>query len=134
MPNRFQSFEELLTFWAAESPDSPALRYEDGILTFSELLERVQKRAAELRCTGKSCLGMLSDGSLDCMVEIFAANLAGLQLVMLDQSAPKALLRGLIAYTDVDILWGDEELCEELSPKSPESRSLEVGLTDFCPT
>ena len=66
MPNRFQSFEELLTFWAAESPDSPALRYEDGILTFSELLERVQKRAAELKSTGKSCLGMLSDGSLDC--------------------------------------------------------------------
>ena len=116
MPNRFQSFEELLTFWAAESPDSPALRYEDGILTFSELLERVQERAAELKSTGKSCLGMLSDGSLDCMVEIFAANLAGLQLVMLDQSAPEALLRGLIAYTDVDILWGDEELCEELSP------------------
>ena len=107
LPNRFQSFEELLTSWAEESPDSPALRYEDGILTFSELLERVQKRAAELKSTGKSCLGMLSDGSLDCMVEIFAANLAGLQLVMLDQSAPEALLRGLIAYTDVDLLWGD---------------------------
>ena len=116
MPNRFQSFEELLTSWAEESPDSPALRYEDGVLTFSELLERVQRRAAELKSTGKSCLGMLSDGSPDCMVEIFAANLAGLQLVMLDQSAPEALLRGLIAYTDVDILWGDEELCEELSP------------------
>ena len=124
MPNRFQSFEELLTFWAAESPDSPALRYEDGILTFSELKERVQRRAAELKCTGKSCLGMLSDGSLDCMVEIFAANLAGLQLVMLDQSAPEALLRGLIAYTDVDILWGDEELCEELSP------NLTSGVAD----
>ncbi|MBR3718817.1 MAG: acyl--CoA ligase [Firmicutes bacterium] len=116
LPNRFQSFEELLTFWAAESPDSPALRYEDGVLTFSKLKERVQERAAELKSTGKSCLGMLSDGSLDCMVEIFAANLAGLQLVMLDQSAPEALLRGLIAYTDVDLLWGDEELCEELSP------------------
>ena len=124
LPKRFQSFEELLTFWAAESPDSPALRYEDGILTFSELLERVQERAAELKSTGKSCLGMLSDGSLDCMVEIFAANLAGLQLVMLDQSAPEALLRGLIAYTDVDLLWGDEELCEELKP------NLTSGVAD----
>ena len=124
LPNRFQSFEELLTFWAAESPDSPALRYEDGILTFSELLERVQERAAELKSTGKSCLGMLSDGSLDCMVEIFAANLAGLQLVMLDQSAPEALLRGLIAYTDVDLLWGDEELREELKP------NLTSGVAD----
>ena len=61
-------------------------------------------------------MGMLSDGSLDCVVELFAANLAGMQLVMLDQAAPEALLRGLIAYTDVDILWGEEELCEELKP------------------
>ena len=116
MPVRFQSFEELLSFWAGKSPDAPALRYEDRCLSFRELAERVQTRAAELRGTGKTCVGMLSDGSLECVVEIFAANLAGLQLVMLDQSAPEALLRGLIAYTDVDLLWGDEELCGELSP------------------
>ena len=116
LPVRFQSFEELLCYWAEKSPDAPALRYEDGCLTYRGLLARVQARAAELEDTGKTCIGMLSDGSLDCLVEIFAANLAGLQLVMLDQSAPEALLRGLIAYTDVDLLWGDAELCEELRP------------------
>ena len=116
MAIRFQSFEELLSYWAGKSPDRPALRYEAQCLTFRELWERVQRRAAELKATGKSCLGLLSDGSLDCMVEVFAAVHAGLQLVMLDQSATEAALRGLIAYTDVDLLWGDPELCEELRP------------------
>ena len=116
MPIRFQSFEELLSFWAEKSPDRPALLYEGCCLSYQDLLERVQDRAEELKKTGKTCMGMLSDGSLDCVVELFAANLAGMQLVMLDQAAPEALLRGLIAYTDVDILWGEEELCEELKP------------------
>ena len=116
MPIRFQSFEELLSFWAEKSPDRPALLYEGCCLSYQDLLERVRNRAEELKKTGKTCMGMLSDGSLDCVVELFAANLAGMQLVMLDQAAPEALLRGLIAYTDVDILWGEEELCEELKP------------------
>ena len=116
MPIRFQSFEDLLSFWAEKNPGRPALLYEGCCLSYQDLLERVRNRAEELKKTGKTCMGMLSDGSLDCVVELFAANLAGMQLVMLDQAAPEALLRGLIAYTDVDILWGEEELCEELKP------------------
>ena len=116
MAVRFQSFEDLLSAWAEKSPEAPALRYEGECLSFRALRERVLRRAEELRATGKTCLGLLSDGSLGCVVELFAANLAGLQLVMLDQSLPDAVLRGLVAYTDVDLLWGDEELCEELRP------------------
>ena len=33
---------------------------------------------------------------------------------MLDAMAPEPLLKTLIRYTDVDCLWGDEDLCEEL--------------------
>ena len=124
MAIRFQSFTDLLSYWAGKSPERPALRYEDTCLSFQALWERVQRRAAELKNTGRTCLGLLSDGSLECMVEVFAASLAGLQLVMLDQSAPEATLRGLIAYTDVDLLWGDPELCEELTP------NLTSGVTD----
>ena len=124
MPIRFQSFEDLLCCWAEKSPDRPALLYEGESLSYRGLLDRVRLRAEELRGTGKTCMGMLSDGSLDCVVELFAANMAGMQLVMLDQAAPEALLRGLIAYTDVDILWGEEELCEELKP------NLTRGVTD----
>ena len=113
---RFQGFEELLRYWAEKTPDSPALRYNGRTLSFSQFREAVLSRAEELRKSGKTCLGLLSDGSMDCVIELFAANLAGLQIVMLDENAPSVLLRQLLAYTDVDTLWGDVDLVEELSP------------------
>ena len=111
---RFDSFEQMLTHFAEISPDAPALRYEKKTLCFSELKRAVDARAAELRAEGKSCLGLLCDGSLDCVIELFAANQAGMQLVMLDAALDTGALGTLIRYTDVDTLWGDEELKEEL--------------------
>ena len=93
---RFQRFEELLRHWAKETPDAAALLYSGRTMSFSQLWETVQRRAEELRASGKSCLGLLSDGSLDCVIELFAANLAGLQIVMLDENAPSVLLRQLL--------------------------------------
>ena len=112
---RFDGFEHLLSYYAGSCPDAPALRYEAETLSFAALYRRVLARAEELRDEGKSCLGLLCDGSLDCVIEIFAANLAGLQLVMLDASLEIPLLKTLIRYTDVDMLWGDEDLQEDLS-------------------
>ena len=111
---RFDGFEHMLSHFAAQTPDAPALRYEKKTLSFSELYSRVCERAGELRRGGKTCLGLLADGSMDCVIELFAANLAGLQLVMLDASLEPETLKPLIRYTDVDLLWGDEDLCEEL--------------------
>ena len=113
---RFGSFEAMLHYWAEESPDRAALEDSGTVVSFRQFRERVEKRAEELRESGKSCLGVLCDGSLACVTEIFAANLAGLQIVLLDENAPEAMLGGLIAYTDIDLLWGEEELCETLSP------------------
>ena len=113
---RFQRFEELLRTWAEKTPEAPALRYGERTLSFSQTWAAVEQRAEELRRSGKSCLGLLSDGSLDCVIELFAANLAGLQIVMLDENAPSVLLRQLLAYTDVDLLWGDVDLVDELNP------------------
>lgn len=113
---RFQRFEELLRYWADKTPDAPALRYNGQTLSFSALLAAVRTRAEVLRESGKTCLGLLSDGSMDCVIELFAANLAGLQIVMLDENAPSVLLRQLLTYTDIDTLWGDVDLVEELSP------------------
>ncbi len=112
---RFDSFSQLLSHWAAQTPDAPALRYGSRQLSYRQLQEAVLQRAEELRAGGKSCLGILADGSLSCVLTIFAANLAGLQLVLLDENAPEELLRRLIAYTDADALWGDEELCAALA-------------------
>ena len=112
---RFDSFDHLLSHFALTTPDAPALRYEKTTLSFRALDETVRKRAGELRAGGKSCIGLLCDGSLDNVIEIFAASLAGLQLVLLDASLPSDVLKSLMRYTDVDLLWGDEELCDELS-------------------
>ena len=116
---RFQSFEEMLSYWAERKENGPALIFDEhgkNSWTYAEFLRRVRERAEELRAGGKTCLGLLADGSRGCVVEIFAAVQAGLQLVMLDENAPEELLRRLIVYTDIDTLWGDEELCEELAP------------------
>ena len=116
---RFDSFSHLLHYWAEKTPDAPALLYDEGglkELSFAGLLDKVEQRAEELRAGGKTCLGILADGSMPCVVEIFAAAAAGLQTVMLDASLPETVLGPLMAYTDVDALWGDEDLCEELAP------------------
>ena len=121
---RFDSFRHMLSWWAQQRPDGAALRYGNESRSFSQLYGDVCRRAEELKEGGKSCVGILADGSLECVEEIFAANLAGLQLVMLDAMAPEPLLKTLIRYTDIDCLWGDEELCEELAP------ALMAGVKD----
>ena len=113
---RFSGFSELLRHYAASSPDAPALKIEaDGAvkeIRYPALCAAVDTRAEALRRTGKTCLGVLCDGSFACVVEIFAAVQAGLQVVLLNENADA----GLIAAADIDLLWGDPELTEELSP------------------
>ena len=117
---RFDSFSQMLGYWAEHTPEKHALIYEDGgkpsQLSFPALCSLVERRASVLRARRKTCIGILADGSLGCVIEIFAAAQAGLQIVMLDASLPDKVLQGLLPYADVDCLWGDEELCEELSP------------------
>ena len=117
---RFSGFEELLSHYALASPDAPALIHEDDgeikTCSYSVLHQVVTACANSFRSSGKRCIGILSDGSFDCLVTILAANIAGMQIVMLDANAPLSSLKGSIPYTDIDTLWGDEELCEELSP------------------
>ncbi|MBR3554195.1 MAG: acyl--CoA ligase [Clostridia bacterium] len=121
---RFSSFEEMLRHYAQSTPDAPAIRYAaDGkvqALSFAAFYDAVRSRAADLRAAGKTSLGVLCDGSLDCVTEIFAAVQAGLQLVLLNENAgPEHLAR-----TDVDALWGDAALTEELAG------ALTAGVTD----
>lgn len=114
----------MLRWYTDRTPDAPALRWEqDGAvrtLSYARLYETVKRRAAELRETGKTCLGLFADGSLACVIELFAAVRAGMQVVMLDRGVPVPILRGLLPYTDVDMLWGEEALCAKLSPNLAE--------------
>ena len=117
---RFAGFDELLTYWARRSPDGPALLYERsealGCCTFAELRQRVDARAEELRREAGLCRGVLCDGSFDCVVEIFAAVLAGKRLVLLNENASDAALMDMVQEGEISSLWGDGDLAEELSP------------------
>ena len=113
---KFSSFRELLETLAGTEPERTALRYADGSRSRRALLEEAEARARVLKAQGKSCLGVLCDGSYACVLEIFAAVLAGLQLVLLDGNLPEEELPGLLQKTDVDALWGGECLEEDMTP------------------
>lgn len=120
MPVRFAGFGEMLRCWAGERPGETALFYEaDGerrACSYAGLLAAVEDRAEELRRGGKRCLAVLCDGSFACVVTIFAAIQAGRQVVLLSENTAEERLPGLLAATDADSLWGDEELARELAP------------------
>ena len=117
---RFQSLYHMLSYWASESGQAPALVFEaEGekrTLTYFELFDAVQRRANELSAGGRTSLGILADGSLECVVTIMSSIVSGMQTVLLDENTPDALLKGYIAYTDIDCLWAsDPELTDEFS-------------------
>ncbi|MBR0425632.1 MAG: AMP-binding protein [Clostridia bacterium] len=124
---RFSSFDDLLSRQALAFGDAAALLYgerEPKRCSYSELYERVSRQAEAFRALHKSCLGVLADGSFDCVIAIFAAVKAGMQVVLLDDALSDELLLRLVSDTDIDQLYGDPDLCEALSP------ALTGGVTD----
>ena len=81
---RYNDFDDLLKNKAAALPDHTALRYGEKRWTYRELYDAVSVKAEEYRASGKTCLGVLADGSADCVISLFGAAKAGLQLVLLD--------------------------------------------------
>jgi len=122
---RFDGFNAMLKHFADTTPTAPALAYEDRTLSFEELYEQVLRQAIDYVKSGASCLGVLADGSLSCVISIFGAVLAGMQVVMLDESLPEDTLRQLLVYADVDLLYGDEDLVAALSPSLVQDRDEE---------
>ncbi len=109
----------MVNHFAKHTPDAPALCFAENdaprTLSYAQFAEEIAVRAEGLRARGKTCLGVFADGSYPCVLEIFAAVRAGMQVVLLDENVPTPMLRGLLPYTDVDMLWGEEKLCAELA-------------------
>ena len=117
---KYSGFEELLQSFETDRPDRTALFVpgEEGpvSVTRAAFSAEVREDAIRLATYEKRCLGVLCDGTYECVKVIFASVLAGMQTVLLDESASDELLAAQIKETDIDFLWGDEELCEELEP------------------
>ena len=102
---RYSGFQMLLEDRARQTPEAPALAYaqhgERTVCSFAELRQRVQVRAETLRGEDKRAYGILADGSFDCVIEIFAAVLAGRRTVLLSENAAEeTLIASAIAASD----------------------------------
>lgn len=120
-PSKFNSFSAILEHFAQTDPSAPAFYYEkDGAaaaISRADFAADVLDISRELRSIGKSCMGVLCDGSLPCVETIFASAVTGMQTVLLDENASDELLQEQIRMTDIDLLWSsDEDLVEELTP------------------
>ena len=134
-PPKYNSFTEVLRSFTQIDPDRPLLIYEEGGAPVkksrADFAAAVFARAEEMRAFGMTCLGVLCDGSLDCVETIFASAAAGLQTVLLDENAADTLLKEQIRQTDIDILWSsDPDLVEELTPYLTEGIPPRVKNSD----
>ena len=116
---KYAGFEDFLTHMAEERAGAIALlhgandRYNR--VTWAGFSRDVHARADELRESGKTCLAILCDGSDTSVVELFAANIAGLQVAMRDTAEPDKMLAQLLPYVDADALWcANEKRAAEL--------------------
>ena len=113
---RFYGFREMISFYADHSPDAPAFLTggadEPQTVSYRDFLSDVTERAVSLRKSGKTCLGVLCDGSYECVTAVFSAVEAGMQVVMMNGNVSPEQ----VSLTDADWLWGDEDELEELCP------------------
>ena len=68
---RFNSFFEMISYCAKTQPDAPALKYDGTCWSYAQLLDEVSARAEKFRASGRTCLAVLSDGSAECVFNIF---------------------------------------------------------------
>ena len=117
---RFSGFSEMLSYWAENTPDAPALQYEQNgtvrVCSFSALSACVNARAAALRMEKNQAYGILQNGTFDCVIEIFASVLAGRRTVLLNENAADEVLLDQVREAELDALWGDPDLKDLLKP------------------
>ena len=107
---RYNDFDDLINRMVASEPEKVALlSSSDGTevnaITWVELAARVDERVCELAGRNRTCEAILADGTPDCVVEIFAAVRAGLQVALLDPLAPNRIMEPLLRAVDADCVW-----------------------------
>ena len=117
---RFKDFTDLIDRMSSTSPERTALLVCDAegagagrgvatdmtrAVTWAELVTRVRERADELESGGCACEAILADGTVACVVEVFAAVRAGLQVALVDPLMPNQVLAPLLREVDADCVW-----------------------------
>ena len=127
--NRYKDFADLVDRMATTTPTRTALQTCDAegtlrAITWAELSARVRARSAELARGKRACEAVLADGTPGCVVEVFAAVRAGLQVALIDPLLPNRVALPLIQTVDADCVWASNaarqaELERQLAPQAP---------------
>ena len=116
---RYRDFADLIDCMVASEPGRVALLHspksEEGMrgVTWGELAERVRVRAEELAAGGRACEAILADGSVECIVEVFAAVEAGVQVALVDPLMPNQVMAPLLQAVDADCVWAAHPYAKE---------------------
>lgn len=111
---RFEDFADLVDRMAASSPERPALLACEGtsspqVISWGELAGCVRTRAEALAGRGRMCEAILADGTPACVVEVFAAVRAGLQVALVDPLVPNDVMMPLLSAVDADCVWASDK-------------------------
>ncbi len=90
----------LLAQWAARTPDAPAVRDGDRVLTYAELHGRAERLALDLRAAGagpERVVAIALDRSVDLVVAALAVLRSGAAYLPLDPDYPADRLRHMLA-------------------------------------
>ena len=122
---------DVLTATAAQHPDAAAIDDgnrgsanpgDDGVLTYAELVEEIEHRAAEMRARGVRDGGRvgvrMTSGSRELYLAILSTMRAGCAYVPVDADDPDERAETVLGEADVDAIWTDEGL-RVLKPAEP---------------
>lgn len=114
---------DVLTATAAQHPDAAAIDDgnrgsanpdDDGVLTYAELVEEIEHRAAEMRARGVRDGGRvgvrMTSGSRELYLAILSTMRAGCAYVPVDADDPDERAETVFGEADVDAIWTDEGL------------------------
>lgn len=114
---------DVLTATATQHPDAAAIDDgNDGVLTYAELVEEIEHRAAEMRARGVRDGGRvgvrMTSGSRELYLAILSTMRAGCAYVPVDADDPDERAETVFGEADVDAIWTDEGL-RVLKPQEP---------------
>ncbi len=107
---RYRDFADLVNRMSASNPEKEALLVYQGAggvraFSWAEFAALVQDRADDLAGHEDACEAILVDGSLESVVEVFAAVKAGLQVVLVDPLIPNEVMEPLLHSVDASRVW-----------------------------
>ena len=119
---------DVLTATAAEHPEAAAIddgganSADDGVLTYAELVEEIERRAADMRRMGVRDGGRvgirMTSGSRELYLAILSTMRAGCAYVPVDADDPDERAETVFGEADVDAIWTDDGL-RVLKPVQP---------------